>query len=711
MATLEELVVKLSADTEELKAQLTTATKITDKAAKDMQKAITEFSDKSSQKTSFFQSAMATMTGFLSGSVVQGAFNAVKDAAGLMAGELLKGIEAAEKQEQAMARLANALNASGKYSQKAASDLDDFASSMEVLTGIGDDVVLSNLSVLSSMTRLNTEGLQKAQKSAIELSAAMGIDLDGATRLVGKAIEGNGAALKRYGIDIQTTSDKTQNLALVTKALNDKFGGAAAAQMNTFGGALKGLKNAWDNVTEAVSTSITGNQVFITAMKAVTGIFQDFEKYAKENATALRDDLGKAFIDLLGFVQNTLDGLSTFFQYTYAGFSALATGVSTVVNGFMALGWAVEGNTEKAGQYLDKIVESANGTNQAFSDIGKHTFLNTISDKLGEVKDKSQEAFDKMAGSAASTAPALQKVTGTVVELTEAQTAHNEVIKAFGEGLASQAQALDNNYQYMSEITQGALELQLIAAEDNFNAQVELQTAFFQTKAEMAQAQFELEQQALDEARANNLLTEAQHAAAVVALNQKRGVEMQKASIEQTKYEQATQKTREANFKSSMDTIATLSTSGNKELAAIGKAAAITNATIDGYAAVQKALASAPPPFNFALAAVVGVAAAANVAKIAGVGFNKGTDSVPGIGSRDSVPALLTPGERVVPQKTNEDLTNFLQNQGQGSNQTVNLNITMNIAPGTGIDRDQAATIVEGINNYIAAGGLKVIGA
>ena len=31
----------------------------------------------------------------------------------------------------------------------------------------------------------------------------------------------------------------------------------------------------------------------------------------------------------------------------------------------------------------------------------------------------------------------------------------------------------------------------------------------------------------------------------------------------------------------------------------------------------------------------------------------------------------------------------------------------MNIAPGTGIDRDQAATIVRGINNYIAAGGFE----
>lgn len=66
--------------------------------------------------------------------------------------------------------------------------------------------------------------------------------------------------------------------------------------------------------------------------------------------------------------------------------------------------------------------------------------------------------------------------------------------------------------------------------------------------------------------------------------------------------------------------LAKLSSSGNKRIAAVGKAAAITQATIDGVLAVQKALASAPPPVNYALAAAVGAAAAANIAQIANAG-------------------------------------------------------------------------------------------
>ncbi|WP_447902463.1 phage tail length tape measure family protein [Pseudomonas serbica] len=70
--------------------------------------------------------------------------------------------------------------------------------------------------------------------------------------------------------------------------------------------------------------------------------------------------------------------------------------------------------------------------------------------------------------------------------------------------------------------------------------------------------------------------------------------------------------------------MATLSQSGHGKLAAIGKAAAMAQATIDGYLAIQKALAAFPPPFNFIAAGVVGVATAANVAAISGIGFSTG---------------------------------------------------------------------------------------
>lgn len=71
--------------------------------------------------------------------------------------------------------------------------------------------------------------------------------------------------------------------------------------------------------------------------------------------------------------------------------------------------------------------------------------------------------------------------------------------------------------------------------------------------------------------------------------------------------------------------LATLQNSSVKEVAAIGKAAAIAQATIDGIAAVQAALAGPPgPPWSFAIAGTTAAMTAANVARIAGIGFQRG---------------------------------------------------------------------------------------
>lgn len=64
------------------------------------------------------------------------------------------------------------------------------------------------------------------------------------------------------------------------------------------------------------------------------------------------------------------------------------------------------------------------------------------------------------------------------------------------------------------------------------------------------------------------------------------------------------------------------------------KAAAIADAIVQGALAVQRALASAPPPFNFALAATVGAATAAQIATIKNT--NIGDTSAGSVGSGSS---------------------------------------------------------------------------
>ncbi|MBB4257300.1 phage tail tape measure protein [Bradyrhizobium sp. CIR3A] len=94
--------------------------------------------------------------------------------------------------------------------------------------------------------------------------------------------------------------------------------------------------------------------------------------------------------------------------------------------------------------------------------------------------------------------------------------------------------------------------------------------------------------------------------------------------------------------------------SSSKEMAATAKAFGIIEATINTYTAFTKALAAAPPPFNYALAAGT---LAAGLAKVAAIkqqsigGFKDGLSmTVPGgVGGGDSrlFQAMVEPGEQI----------------------------------------------------------------
>ena len=113
-----------------------------------------------------------------------------------------------------------------------------------------------------------------------------------------------------------------------------------------------------------------------------------------------------------------------------------------------------------------------------------------------------------------------------------------------------------------------------------------------------------------------------------------------KAAEDLEKFRKKQNEERMKNLESTLQFISTLSTAKNKELAAIGKASAVALATIETYKAANIALGSAPPPYNFALAALVTAAGLVNVAKISGVELASGGIVTPTRGGR-----LATIGE------------------------------------------------------------------
>jgi len=254
------------------------------KATKDISKFTSSLDSKFSKLSSAFTAL---------GGVVAGV------AAAIGVGFSLKSaIDEAAQYEDAVNGLAIALKLTGIESGSAVSGLEEFAAGIQETTRLSDDAVLSSASLLQSIARLSEEGLKKGTQAAIDLSAALRIDLESATRLVGKAAEGNVDAFKRYGIEIRKGKNDAETFSNTLETLNERFGGSAVAATDTYAGALDQLKNNFSDVLKQVGLGIIQNKEFVGSIKSISKSLVDIIPVA----TKFGVFLGKAIASSLAAI-------------------------------------------------------------------------------------------------------------------------------------------------------------------------------------------------------------------------------------------------------------------------------------------------------------------------------------------------------------------------------------------------------------------------
>lgn len=693
MATIEELVVTLSAETSGLRSELKAAQVSLEKSTNSMTKAVDSFAKDGAKSTSFFQNAFATMAGYVGGVAVTSLISGTTDLfKSLFQNLIVDGVKAASDTQVAMNNLLNAVARTGQSVSGASKEFADFAGELQNTTKYGDDAVLASAAMLENLTRLDKEGLKAATKSTIDFAAAMNLDLNTASQTIGKAIEGNVGALGRYGIKVDAGATKAQTLANVMKALNERFGGAAAAQLQTYSGATTALGNTWQDFTKVFGNAVVENKAFINVINAIKNVVADF------TGSLDSQQISNYFSNILIGATDVAGGILA----TSSAITSISRVVLDTVEGIgVAIGAAGAAAYEAAQGNFSGAADIISGATKQIGDSFKGNFDENIFDematKLGDVKAAAVSGAAATAAGFTATDSAVKGASGSIREIASTLKDAEDASIAFAQTLLDSSASAKDIYATELDDYVAQRDAQLLTDEEFYAKKQELLLNSQQAEQELLQA-------GLDQANA----TAEQRKAAQETLSKQQNVAFMKFQNEQTKSEEQNQKEREQNFSASLGVIAGLANSNNKTLAAIGKAAAITQATIDGFAAVQKALASAPPPFNFALAGLVGVATAANVAKIAGVPLATGIDSVPGIGSRDNFPAVLAPGERVVPTKTNEDLTKFLSGEGTAGAQ-ITVNITMNDIFSSD-PREMGLKIINTINETAQANGVKILG-
>lgn len=232
------------------------------------------------------------------------AFAAAGAAAGAYAIKLaVDGVKAAIEDEAAQIRLATALkNATGATNEMIAS-VEKQILKTSLATGVADDKLRPALQRLS----LSTNDVTKAQdllNLALDISQATGKGLDSVANALGKAYDGNTAALGKLGIGLSSAELKAMSFEDTQERLSDLFGGAAAANAETFAGRLEILKVTFDEAKESVGAKLLPiiQQLVEFVVNQVVPALGKFADFFKPITDAI-DKNKEAFTEFIGFIQ------------------------------------------------------------------------------------------------------------------------------------------------------------------------------------------------------------------------------------------------------------------------------------------------------------------------------------------------------------------------------------------------------------------------
>ena len=167
----------------------------------------------------------------------------------------IDGVKAAIEDEASQNKLANALeNATGATKAQIAATEDSILK-MSLATGVADDKLRPALQRLA----ISTGDISKAQdllSVALDVATATGKPLETVANAIGKAYDGNTAALGKLGIGLSAAELKTMTFTDVQQKLTDLFGGAAAKNAETYQGKIAILKVSFDEAKETIGQGL-----------------------------------------------------------------------------------------------------------------------------------------------------------------------------------------------------------------------------------------------------------------------------------------------------------------------------------------------------------------------------------------------------------------------------------------------------------------------
>ena len=216
------------------------------------------------------------------------------------------GVKSAIEDEQAQLRLAAALKTATGATNAQITATEEYIRKTQLATGITDNELRASFQRLSVSTKDVTKS-QDLLNLAIDISKGTGKELGTVVEALSKAFEGQDTRLARLGIGLSQADLKAMDFTETTKALTNLYGGAAAANAETFQGRIDRLKQAFAEAQEEIGyrllpfverfVDLIVNQV-VPKLQQFAAYFDPIKQAIKDNQEAF-DAFGQFVVDVV----------------------------------------------------------------------------------------------------------------------------------------------------------------------------------------------------------------------------------------------------------------------------------------------------------------------------------------------------------------------------------------------------------------------------
>lgn len=294
------------------------------------------------------------------GKMIGAAFVAAAAAAGAYAVKIgIEGVKAAIEDEKAQTQLALALeNATGATTAQIAATEQSILQ-MSLATGVADDQLRPALGRLVRSTGDITKA-QDLLSTALDVSTATGKPLETVANALGKAYDGNTAALGKLGIGLSAAELKTMDFTQVQGRLSDLFGGAAARNADTYAGRIARMQVAFDEAKETIGFALLPilekvinfiNQNALPAINAFSKAFSLDGQGLGGTITTVGNIITSVFTPIINgmikafsYVKDAIgDNLDTFKEFGGYIATYLAPVIGTVLGGALQVAGKIAG--------------------------------------------------------------------------------------------------------------------------------------------------------------------------------------------------------------------------------------------------------------------------------------------------------------------------------------------------------------------------------